>query len=198
MSNQQKFRRRKYFIKDSAQPRLIFKTYAVLVLVLILAGTLFYCAANRDLRENYFRAHLLLKTTMENLLPILIGVNCIALILAAFLIVRFTHKIAGPIYRLKRMAPRIANGDLSRDIKFRRTDEAKEIAEAVNQMIEGMRQKIAPLKKDINRISSTCEELLSMGQNQTLPSELLPVVKKLQITLKNTKENLEKFKLNQD
>ncbi|NOX97090.1 MAG: methyl-accepting chemotaxis protein [Nitrospirae bacterium] len=196
MSNKQRYRRRKYFIKNSTQSRLILKTYIVLAVVLVLVGTLFYIAANKNLEGDYFKAHLVLKTTMDNLLPILIAVNGIALILAAFLIVRFTHRIAGPVYRLRKMAPRIAEGDLSRELKFRQSDEAKEIAEAVNQIIAGLRQKIIVLKQDLGNVSSMCEEIFSIGQNEPLPSHLLQVVKELHITLKSVNDNLEKFKVN--
>jgi len=168
----------------------------VLAVVLVLVGTLFYIAANKNLEGDYFKAHLVLKTTMDNLLPILIAVNGIALILAAFLIVRFTHRIAGPVYRLRKMAPRIAEGDLSRELKFRQSDEAKEIAEAVNQIIAGLRQKIIVLKQDLGNVSSMCEEIFSIGQNEPLPSHLLQVVKELHITLKSVNDNLEKFKVN--
>jgi len=196
MSNKRRYRRRKYFIKNSTQSRLILKTYVVLAVVLVLVGTLFYIAANRNLEEDYFKAHLVLKTTMDNLLPILIAVNGISLILAAFLIVRFTHRIAGPVYRLKKMAPRIAGGDLSRELKFRQSDEAKEIAEAVNQIIEGLRQKISALKQDLDKVSSLGEEIFSIGQNEPLQHHLLQVTKELQATLKTVNENLEGFKVN--
>ena len=196
MSGKKRYKRRKYFIKNSAQPKLIFKTYVMLAVVLVLVGILFYLTANRNLEESYFKAHIVLKTTMENLLPILIAVNGIALILAAFLIVRFTHRIAGPAYRLRKMAPRIAEGDLSRDVKFRQADETQEIAESVNQIIEGMRQKIGALKQDVGKISLTCEEIFSIGQNEPLPRSLLQITKELQATIKSINENLEKFKLN--
>jgi len=167
----------------------------VLAVVLVLVGTLFYVAANKNLEEDYFKAHLVLKTTMDNLLPILIAVNGIALILAAFLIVRFTHRIAGPVYRLRKMAPRIAEGDLSRELKFRQSDEAKEIAEAVNQIINGLRQKISVLKQDLGKVSSRCEEIFSIGQNEPLPRHLLQVAKELHTALEAVNENLEKFKV---
>ncbi len=196
MSKKQRYKRRKYFIKNSTQSRLIFKTYMVLAGVLIVVATLFYLAADRNLQGDYFKAHLVLKTTMENLLPILIAVNAIALVLAAFFIVRFTHEIAGPVYRLRKMAPRIAEGDLSQELKFRRSDETKEIAEAVNLIIEGLRQKIGGLKQGLDKASSMCEEIFSLGQNEPLPRHLLQITEELHTALKAVRENLEKFKLN--
>src|SRR3989338_10112815 len=89
--------RKKYFLKDSPQPKLIFGIYFILACVMIVSGAVFYFIGNKDLTAEYFKAHSTLKTTLGLLLPALVAVNFFGLMGALGLIIAFTHSIAGPI-----------------------------------------------------------------------------------------------------
>jgi methyl-accepting chemotaxis protein len=53
-----------------------------------------------------------------------------------------THRIAGPLWRIRRELAAIGNGDLSRSIRIRPTDYMSKEADAVNSMVSSLRAKV--------------------------------------------------------
>lgn len=70
-----------------------------------------------------------------------------------------THKIAGPVYRLKYAMTELMNGNLDTRIYLRRWDDLQELATEVNLFSDDLRQYIVTLKNDHERLSSVVEEL---------------------------------------
>ena len=63
-----------------------------------------------------------------------------ALVIGAFLIVKFTHNIAGPIYQACRQLNDAANGDIpSEEVVFRKKDHFKELQNNLNECFKTMR-----------------------------------------------------------
>lgn len=48
----------------------------------------------------------------------------------------FSHRLAGPVFRLEKELERIAKGDTSSRIKFRKTDEFAGVAQGINKVLE--------------------------------------------------------------
>jgi len=87
------------------------------------------------------------------LIPIIIGVS-----------IWFSHKIAGPVYRMKQYLRQIAEGDFSTRITLRKRDELADLAESINYLttclsgvtgdnitdVENIRNEFAILKGEMN------------------------------------------------
>ncbi|MDP3790566.1 MAG: methyl-accepting chemotaxis protein [Candidatus Omnitrophota bacterium] len=58
-----------------------------------------------------------------------------------------SHRIAGPIYRFQKSAEAIRNGDLSVNFNIRKTDELKDTAASLEDMVESLRKDIGEVKK---------------------------------------------------
>lgn len=57
-----------------------------------------------------------------------------------FLVTIFvSHRIAGPLHKLKLFFRKVAQGDLRDDLRFRKSDHFKDVAEEYNHMIHAMR-----------------------------------------------------------
>ena len=118
----EKRRRKKYFLSGSIQPRLLLG-FAVLVFILVvIAGGLFYVLANRELSSEYYKAHSTLRYVMQNLLPWLLLVNLAGILVTLFLAVFYTHRIAGPAYRIQQDLRKIGQGVLTTRVKTRRRE----------------------------------------------------------------------------
>jgi len=52
-----------------------------------------------------------------------------------------SHKVAGPLVRIKRALQDIADGDLSTRITLRKYDELHDLADAINQMVEQLQRR---------------------------------------------------------
>ncbi|MFN3480951.1 MAG: HAMP domain-containing protein [Thermodesulfovibrionales bacterium] len=57
-----------------------------------------------------------------------------------------SHRIAGPLYRFEKSIEEIIKGNLSFRIKLRKKDEAKELAEAINRMIETLSSYLSQIR----------------------------------------------------
>ncbi|UCD19303.1 MAG: HAMP domain-containing protein, partial [candidate division WOR-3 bacterium] len=51
-----------------------------------------------------------------------------------------SHRIAGPLHRLKMYMEKVENGDHSVRLKFRKNDVIHDVAESFNRMVEGIRK----------------------------------------------------------
>jgi methyl-accepting chemotaxis protein len=76
------------------------------------------------------------------------------------LTVLMTHKIVGPLYRMKKEVEGLHGGDLTRNFNLRADDQLKELAKALGDMEAMLRGKIKNLKEDVNSFSAF------MGQHQ--------------------------------
>jgi nitrogen fixation/metabolism regulation signal transduction histidine kinase len=61
----------------------------------------------------------------------------------------YSHRIAGPLFNLKRMLTRVENGKLDQMMHIRNTDEFHDIEYSFNQMIKGLNRKLVIFKNAI-------------------------------------------------
>ena len=74
----------------------------------------------------------------------------------------FSHKIAGPMYRIERSAAAIRDGDLRVSFRLRKSDEMKDTAGALEEMVDS-------LQSDLNKIKTatvTLESKLNAAAGQ--------------------------------
>jgi len=182
-----RFKRSKLLLKNSSQPHLILQVYLILLAVIILSGGIFYFIGNQDLSKEYFQAHSTIKSTMELLLPTLIIVNVIALLAAFFLVVDFTHSIAGPIHRLKEISKKVADGDLTPVVKFRKKDNIQDLSAAIGNIVTGLNARLRQLEASVNKLDDLENKIKEIDQPK-VKEELLAVHNEIQ-------EEIRKFKL---
>jgi len=59
----------------------------------------------------------------------------------------YSHRIAGPMFSLKRVLERVSDGDLTTVMHIRAKDEFHDVEASVNQMLTGLKQKCERLRK---------------------------------------------------
>lgn len=85
-------------------------------------------------------------------------------------IVRFSHRIAGPAYRLERVIRQVADGNYEGYVSLRRKDYLKHVAESVNYMIDRAAGRANELK-ELHRLAVEFERALS-NEPTTAPEVL--------------------------
>ena len=138
--------RRRFFLPDSSQPRLLIGIELIFLILLVVSSTIFCVVTNRDLTTSYFQAHLQIKNLQELFLPVLVLVNLGGLILGAVLSIFFTHRVAGPVYRLCHILRQVGQGNLNQVVQFRAGDELKELDRATSEMLVALNQRLLRLK----------------------------------------------------
>ena len=67
-----------------------------------------------------------------------------------FIAIYLSHRVAGPLYRLKQSMQQVGAGDLSILIKFRATDELQDLKDEFNEMVNNLRERVKiQLRKEI-------------------------------------------------
>lgn len=69
----------------------------------------------------------------------------VILVIAFFTIV-MSHRVAGPLFRIQRAIDEVVRGEDVQDIRLRKNDELKELAEKINELIGVIRKLRKPAK----------------------------------------------------
>jgi len=99
----------------------------------------------------------------------------ISIFIVAFICIFVTHTIAGPVYRMERVARNIGDGDLTHFIKLRPKDELKDLADTMNEMTMGLRNKVISFKEEIAQIQEGVALAKSTGNTSGLDKVLASV-----------------------
>jgi len=169
--------RKQYFLPQGIQPKLIAKMYGIIIFAMALSGALFYFIGQKNLTEEYFEAHSIIKTTMEILLPSLIAVNLIALAVVGVVLVLFTHSIAGPLHRLRAVARDIARGIPAAPVTFRKSDAVAELSESINLIMNGLNRRSDELASGLRQLKTVSEKIDRM--DAALPADLRALLDEL-------------------
>jgi signal transduction histidine kinase len=111
------------------------------------------------------------------MLVILISVT-ISSIAVYVLGVRFTHRIAGPLYRLRNNIAEMTDGDLGKKVSFREKDYFQFLAADIDCLRQQWHNSVTELKTvngQLNDISNEEQKEL-LGRSNTILSDLLKTV----------------------
>jgi methyl-accepting chemotaxis protein len=86
---------------------------------------------------------------------IVIGIIFAMVILHLF----YSHRIAGPAFRLSREAAKIGEGNLGGNIKFRKKDNLTEMADTLNTVAERHRQRAETVKNHLSQVEAQSDAL---------------------------------------
>jgi nitrogen fixation/metabolism regulation signal transduction histidine kinase len=70
----------------------------------------------------------------------LVGGLALMVILIGLLGIYFTHKVAGPVFKMKRLLAQVGHGNLRVDARLRKGDELQDFFDAFTQMVAGLRE----------------------------------------------------------
>ena len=163
---------RNYFINRKIQLRLAIANliYMILVVTAVVLTLLisFYLDSfeSLELCRQYISAKLFI-VFLERL-PIVAGV----LLLIAFIHqIVISHKFCGPLVNFVNSFKKISKGDLTRKIYLRRYDFLKDEAQHLNEMIDGLSNKIVELTKENKLLISTLEKIEGIDTNHEISSD---------------------------
>lgn len=154
------YRRRTYFIERKVQFKYFLLTIGLLVIQTSIVLTVVFAPyivtlltdAPAELKLEAARTLLVLDA---NIWP---GLGGIILLWGAFSIF-ITHRFAGPVFRVRKAAKAIANGDLTDRIKLRKGDDLSELADDINAMADSVATFVATLKNEQESLSACIGDL---------------------------------------
>lgn len=183
------FKRRIYFIEKGFQAKFILK-----FCVLVILGGLFtigiqYLFAMHSATISFVNSRVVVKTTADFILPILLQTLAIVTVIVSLatiiLALLFSHKVAGPLYRLKKIMQILGEGNIPAEFKIRHFDQLQDLATTFDDMIKKIREKLISLKENF---SSLKEKLSSISEDEVQEHRRLALNE-----LKETSKKLDKI-----
>jgi len=170
MAKPTSYRRKQYFIQKEYQTKFILKLSALILAGTVISTVLILYFSQDTLTSSYVNSRLEVKSTSAAILPAVMLTNAITvtvIFIAAVVVILFiSHKIAGPMYRFEKEIKKIDEGDISGTISLRDKDQFEKLAQSLDGMVAGLRQKIT-------LIQDTVDQALGKVENQEMDQEML-------------------------
>jgi methyl-accepting chemotaxis protein len=182
-------KRKNYFIDKKFQGRFMLKFCSLIILGGILTIVILYLMAYNATAVSIINSRVVVRSTADFILPILIQTVAIVVILvgifAIILTMKFSHKVAGPLYRFKKVIADLGKGDFSQNFQIRRLDQLQDLANYLNEMITKTRLELKTLKENFTLLKDRLEKISDEDIQQNKNSYLKE--------LKNTSLELDKI-----
>lgn len=192
-------KRRNYFIEKKFQTK-----YLLLTILMLLTYTFFFIMVifAPYILKLYFDYPIAEKAEAAKVLLVLHGtvwpwIGGIILLFGVISVL-ISHKIAGPLFRLKRSLAQVTQGDLDVVVKLRKWDDLKDLADHVNDLIAELRNFVKTLRDDYHLLSEYILELERQIDSKMISEKSgREIITKVQESRKNIEAVLEKFKCNE-
>lgn len=129
-------------VKREFQRWMLKQVLVAVVISSVVAAIILYFYARQEVIGSFFDAHVKIRRVSDLLLPVVCAGSAVSLAVGVFLSLFLPQKIAGPIYRIELTLKEIGDGDLTKTVKLRDGDTLKDLADNVNKMTEGLRNKV--------------------------------------------------------
>jgi len=152
------YKRSLYFIDKNFQSKFIFKFCLIVIVSSVLIGGLMFFLSRNSTTVAIENTRVSVKRTADFILPVIVETLLIVVLFSAVAVLLVTlfisHKIAGPLYRLKKEIDILKEGDLTRNFNIRAKDQLQELAKSLHGMSDSLRQRHAELKNKCYTLKS--------------------------------------------
>lgn len=197
------WKRRDYFIKKELQGGFMLKVFLTILAGSILFSLIFSYFSLNTLTITYQDSYLRLDKTPKALFLEIVRANGVYIILAgavmSIISIYFSHRVAGPIFRLEKSMGEIAKGDLSFTVRLRSRDEGRELAVKMNEMIKALSERLSDIKLNADIVHQHMASLSArLADERVTGEELKAGVAEAMRSLGDMRESLSFFKTGKD
>jgi len=158
--------KRKKFINDKQfQVGLAYKLGMLNLFGVVLLTLLFFILAQDIVSTLIIKYQIQLPDSSHVLifknLPVMIGyflLIALYVVFYAFLTIRMTHRMTGPIFAVKRKIGEIRRGDLRGELKLRPNDYGKDLATEVNELQQDLSSRITDIYQEMEGLSELTKD----------------------------------------
>ena len=138
MNSQRPYKRKQYLVDRSYQLRFVTRVFVVVLLVAVISSLISTGLIWKTMYQPELESHTPLIAALVAVATTLLFELLLAIPIVFYLGIRQSHRIVGPINRLKKSLEAIGNGDFSQRITLRQGDALEGLAKSVNQMAESL------------------------------------------------------------
>lgn len=146
----------------------------------MLAVTLFlYYATSKDLGDSYGHAIYLINDLKIRIFPLFFAsfysVFILVVVTAAIAVISvlYSHRIAGPLFRIERNLDLIGSGDLTVNTRFRKTDQLFVLADELNAMVRSLNHTARKAGDSLDRVGRCEERVFALLEDDGCSEEAL-------------------------
>ena len=157
------YARRRRYIPGSFQRAFVLKFCGVVVVGCVLFAAALYAYSSQAVTTAFVDSRLRVLRMTDYLWPMLAWATTIVGLLSAatcgLLVMLLSHRIAGPLYRLERVARSVGQGDLAQHVRLRERDELKQMAGAMDEMVQELRTRITSVKRQAHALEARVQAM---------------------------------------
>ncbi|MFA5157022.1 MAG: hypothetical protein WC532_06495 [Candidatus Omnitrophota bacterium] len=157
------YKRGNYFIGKKFQTDFILKFCSLVFLGGILTVGGVYLLAMRSTTVSVVHSRVLVRSTADFILPVLVQTVVVVGIIVGIATIAVTlfisHKIAGPLFRFKKVLKAVEGGDYCSEFQTRKLDQLQDVTNAFNSMIAKNREQINLLKLNFGSLKEKMDKL---------------------------------------
>ena len=150
------YKRKNYFIGKKFQTNFILKFCMLVIATGGFITMVLYTLARKATMVSFVNSRVVVQSTADFLIPLLIQTfvaSTIIVGIATIVITLFvSHRIAGPLYRFKKVLGSLGEGNFSLACKIRVKDSLQDVALAFNDMIINVRKNFDLIDKDLKNL----------------------------------------------
>lgn len=155
-------------IRKGYLTRLVLLLICIFIIGTTVSAIYLYLDIYRSLDTHYSAILSIITEIKETLVIRTIKINAFFFLLISagivILGILYTHRIAGPLYRIKLYAKMVGEGRLDTDIKFRRKDVIHSFGESFNDMTKSYSDRLTVLISEIQQFKDAIAELKSLTE----------------------------------
>jgi methyl-accepting chemotaxis protein len=179
-----KYKRRKYVVEGNFQGRFILRFVLIIVGVTLLStGSILFLFYLKYRHGGVDPASIIIRATPDGVFDAsslfsvvftpLIAANLLVLIISVPLSLLYSHKIAGPIYRLQQSFDLLLSGEMDFMISLRRRDEFRYLADKMNALVDYMRRNVREVRSSHRVIRAQIEKIRRIVDEDAVDMEAL-------------------------
>lgn len=191
-------KRKQYLVKDF-QTKFVLRFCSLVTLaVLLLAVGLYFWSADSTTTV-FENSRLVVKSTQDFMLPTILVMTLVSIFLACLVsivtIFLFSHRVAGPMIRIESHLKGMSEGQLSRKVMLRSSDEIQDVADAVNDMMMALASRVDEFKQEFARLEKIDRDLVALWESKRVGHKKLePVICELKEIEASLQEKLDYFR----
>lgn len=167
----------KDIISQKSFKKLVLIIFCISIFFGALSFAVLYFSLNTNLGPHYGAAYAQISQYRESLLVKILLINLIFYLFTVtgvlFLGIFFSHRIAGPLFKVKQYAGELGDGKYENEIKFRKNDVINDLAHAFNTLALACQEKNNQLVSDLNEIEHCLKHPIAKGENEAEETEVI-------------------------
>ena len=135
---------------------VVFRPVLIFIAGLILTTVVLYVAVSQPIGPNYGEGFRMLAQLQQDIFSksaIIYAITVFIIVCGIiFLTLIYSHRVAGPVYRLTLFARTLCSGDFRANVHIREKDVIHPLADEMNNMVEQYRQTLNNLQDEIQSL----------------------------------------------